>query len=78
MAQIRCGTAADTTTPVTFRDEAYATVGDEPKLDNIVVVGGLSIGAQEGLGLTNGSFTCVSVIDRYYIPPGAGNTVPGS
>jgi len=49
-------------------------VGDDPKLDNIVVVGGLSIGAQEGLVLTNGSFECGEGFNRFYIASGATNT----
>ena len=52
----------------------YARVGAEPKLDNIVVVGGLSIGAEEGLVLTNGSFECGEGFNRFYIAPGATNT----
>jgi hypothetical protein len=61
-------------TPITFKDGLYARVGDEPKLDNIVVVGGLSIGAEEGLVLTNGSFECGEGFNRFYIAPGATNT----
>src|SRR5262245_43277130 len=80
-AQIRC--AADpnptvpgdeVTTPVTFADGKYATVDGGPLLDNIVVVGGLSIGATEGLILTPGSFKCVEGVNRFSIAPGATNT----
>ena len=49
---------AEGTYDVTFVDGVYALVGEAPVLDNIVVEGGLSIGAAEGLGLNNGSFTC--------------------
>ena len=38
-----------------FQDGKYATVDGGPLLDNIIVVGGLSIGQTEGLVLTNGS-----------------------
>ena len=44
--------------PVSFVDARYALVGDSPVLDNIVVQGGLSVGASEGLSLVNGSFRC--------------------
>ncbi len=62
------------TSPVEFRDGAYAAVGVTPLLDNIVVVGGLSIGATEGLILTNGALRCVEGFNRYYIGGGATNT----
>jgi hypothetical protein len=48
-------------TPIVFRDGMYATVNGGPLLDNIVVIGGLSIGMPEGLVLTNGNVTCVPV-----------------
>ena len=54
------GSDISVTTPLVFRDGTYAADagGVGPKLDNIIVVGGLSIGAAEGLKLTNGSVTC--------------------
>ncbi len=50
-------TFADQTIPLTFVDSKYGTAdsGTMVTLDNIVVVGGLSIGKVEGLVLTNGS-----------------------
>jgi hypothetical protein len=67
-AQIRCGTGpAASTSPVVFRDSTYATVNGGPVLDNIVVVGGLSIGQVEGLILTNGSFACTPTPPRFSI-----------
>jgi len=56
-ASIRCGAAAGVF-PVTFADDKYALVGEEPKLRNILVEGGLSIGVGQNLTLTNGSFEC--------------------
>ena len=41
-------------TPLTFCDGVLGS----PAKDNVEVVGGLSIGAAEGLQLTNGTFTC--------------------
>jgi hypothetical protein len=57
-ASIACGDTAGVFA-VTFVDDKYASVGDEPKLDNIVVEGGLSIGGSQGLTLTDGSFECI-------------------
>jgi hypothetical protein len=79
-AQIRCaadpnpGTPGDQVlTPVTFADGKFATVAGGPLLDNIVVVGGLSVGGTEGLILTAGSFNCVEGFNRFTIAPGATN-----
>jgi len=71
-AGIKCG-SEEGSQAVIFRDAAYATVNGGPLLDNLVVVGGLSIGAQEGLRLTNGSFECVTIVNKYRIASGAGN-----
>jgi hypothetical protein len=71
-AGIRCSSTLGIN-GVEFRDGMYATVDGGPILDNIVVVGGLSIGATEGLVLTNGSFDCVAGFNRFYIGPNAGN-----
>lgn len=53
------GPAGDATevVPLTFKDGTYNTVDLGPLLDNIVVVGGLSVGKNEGLTLTNGAVT---------------------
>lgn len=75
-AQIRCATT-EGSTPVEFRDGQYATVEGGPALDNIVVVGGLSIGATEGLTLDNGEFLCETVVTRYYIEAGASGSPCG-
>lgn len=64
---------ADTTLTVSLMDGAYATVDGGPLLDNIVVVGGLSIGAGEGLGLIGGEVTTVSCLPRLYIGGAPGN-----
>jgi hypothetical protein len=56
-AVIRCGDA-EGIFGVTLVDGKYAAAGEEPKLNNIVVEGGLSIGVNEGLTLTHGSFEC--------------------
>lgn len=42
---------------VEFRDGVYATVDLGPLLENIIVIGGLSIGFTDGLALTNGEVT---------------------
>ena len=64
--KIRCkGTEASTA--LTFKDAAYATVDGGPLLENIVVVGGLSIGAAEGLVLTDGRIECVPGFNRFYV-----------
>jgi hypothetical protein len=71
--QIRCVGArpgAPTLTAVEFRDGAYAMVGDDPKLDNILVVGGASIGVSDGLELTDGSFRCSDALDELSIESG--------
>ncbi len=59
-------------TALSFHDGAYNTVSGGPLLDNIVVVGGLSIGATEGLKLTNGSVIVKELTGRYTIPSTAG------
>jgi hypothetical protein len=41
--------------PVTFKDKVYNTVDLGPLLDNIIVIGGLSIGLMDGLVLTDGN-----------------------
>lgn len=71
-AQIRCS-QLEQANAVSFADMEYATVDGGPLLENIVVVGGLSIGAGEGLVLTNGSFECGPTPNRFHIDPAAGN-----
>jgi hypothetical protein len=53
-----CRTEADLNVPLTPIDGRYALVGTMPLLDNIIVVGGRSIGQANGLGLENGLVTC--------------------
>ncbi|MBI4603980.1 MAG: hypothetical protein HY721_18650 [Planctomycetes bacterium] len=72
-AKIKCG-GTEGTAAVSFVDAKYNTVDRGPVLDNLVVVGGLSIGAQEGLKLTNGSFECFGIRNQYSIADGAGNS----
>jgi hypothetical protein len=43
--------------PVVFVDDTYASSEGAPLLDNIVVIGGYSVGAGNGLTLIDGSFT---------------------
>jgi hypothetical protein len=47
--------------PVVFVDDTYAMVDGAPILDNIVVIGGMSVGQDDGLVLTNGSFTIEAI-----------------
>jgi hypothetical protein len=72
-ARIRCGSTPGSSA-INFVDGKYASAAGGPLLDNVVVVGGLSIGQDEGLTLTPGRFECLSVQDRFYIAPGAKNT----
>jgi hypothetical protein len=51
-------TGANQTSPVTFQDGKYRMTDTSPVLDNIFVIGGLSVGKAEGLVLTNGSVVC--------------------
>ena len=67
---------ADTTLTISFADGMYATVDGGPLLDNIVVVGGLSIGAGEGLELIPGEITTVSCLPRLYVGSAANNGDP--
>src|SRR5688572_1322203 len=72
-ARIRCGSTIGSSA-ITFADGEYPAASGGPLLENIVVVGGLSIGEAEGLTLTPGSFECVAIEDRFHIAPGASNT----
>jgi hypothetical protein len=59
--QVKClGPSGDTedNAPLVFRDGQYNTNATSPPLDNIIVIGGLSIGKREGLVLTNGNVRC--------------------
>jgi len=49
------------TSPVGFVDYKYPMVDSAPLLRNIVVIGGMSVGQDEGLILTNGSFTIEAI-----------------
>jgi hypothetical protein len=66
---IECDDAAGVF-PVSLVDQKYAMVGNEPLLDNLLVEGGLSIGATEGLELVDGSFECEIVPDQLCIESG--------
>ena len=59
------------TSPVVFVDNTYAMTDGGPVLDNIVVIGGLSVGQGDGLVLTNGSFTIEAVPNDVVPAPGA-------
>ena len=75
---IRCGSLPEATDLV-FVDNKYATVADGEKLENLVVVGGLSITAAEGLILTNGNFECVEQSTTFFIgTPDGGNPTADS
>jgi hypothetical protein len=67
---------ADTLLTIAFADGLYATVDGGPLLDNIVVVGGLSIGAGEGLELVPGEIATVSCLPRLYVGSAANNNNP--
>ena len=64
--QIECA-GAEASTEIVFQNDLYATVEGGPPLENIVVVGGLSVGVVEGLVLTNGSLECVVGFNRFYV-----------
>ncbi len=74
---LACG-GAEGRTPVAFRDSQYATVEGGPALDNIVVVGGLSVARDEGLGLEDGTFECIPTPARYFIGSAENPTRPFS
>lgn len=59
------------TSPVEFVDYKYPMVDSAPLLRNIVVIGGMSVGQDEGLILTNGSFTIEAVPNDVVPAPGA-------
>ena len=65
-AVIQCG-PDEFEQDIKFVDQKHASVGVSPLLDNVVVVGGLSIGAQEGLILTNGKFRCELFPNKFRI-----------
>ncbi|MCZ6793427.1 MAG: hypothetical protein O7J95_07420, partial [Planctomycetota bacterium] len=69
-ALITCSGADPLPTPVTFVDDTFAAAEGGPALDNVVVVGGLSIGNLEGLNLDDGEFTCAEQLDKLIIESG--------
>lgn len=74
--RVQCGSGPDeTTTELQFADGEFPAAAGGPVLDNVIVVGGLSIGAGEGLGLNNGSVRCVSAPDRFFIQDGGAEGV---
>jgi len=50
--------------PIEFSNGSYATVDGGPLLDNILVIGGLSIGTSDGLELLNGEVSATPPPDR--------------
>ena len=79
--KIQCGDGpAASTTAVNFQDGSYATVDGGPALDNIIVVDGQSVGADDGLGLNSGSFSCTPPPQRMSIRNGGnmGDSLEGS
>ena len=79
--KIQCGDGpAASTTAVNFQDGSYATVDGGPALDNIIVVDGQSVGADDGLGLNSGSFSCTPPPQRMSISNGGniGDSLEGS
>jgi hypothetical protein len=75
-AQIRC-MGVQGQFAVSFADGKYALVGENPVLDNIVVQGGLSVGSNEGLVLTDGSFTCDGEISPPALALGSDSGIEG-
>ena len=69
---IRCGGAA-ASTDINFVDGVYATVAGGPTLDNIVVIGGLSISQTDGLTLTNGGFRCTPAPSKLFVNDNGGS-----
>ncbi len=69
-ARIQCPTsvAGTVTTPIVLVDDKYATVDGGPVLKNLIVSNERSITSAEGLGIRNGSFTCMGEG-----PPPSGN-----
>jgi hypothetical protein len=67
-ATLKCK-SLETTTDIQFQDGLYATVDGGPVLENIVVVGGLSIGKIEGLKLTDGQLECFGIRNQFSIDP---------
>lgn len=76
---VQCGGGpAASTTAIEFRDGAYATVDPGPALDNIIVVGGTSVGGdpngsgdpREGLQFTNGQVRCTPTPPKFFIEDG--------
>jgi hypothetical protein len=75
-ARILCGQTAGTS-PVAFQDTLYASANGGPLQDNVVVVGGLSVGVGEGLTLTDGELGCVASIPNFRINDIGTNTQTG-
>lgn len=61
-----------------FVDNKYASIQNGPVLENLVTVGGLSIAAAEGLGLTAGSITATPRETRFDYRIATGDPVPGA
>jgi hypothetical protein len=57
MVEIRCG-GPDIVTNLVFADGKYSSYEGGPIVDNIIVVGGMSIGAGDGLNLVDGKLSC--------------------
>jgi hypothetical protein len=65
---LQCGSGpAEGSSAISFQDATYSAAEGGPTLDNVIVVGGLSIGATEGLTLDNGEISCTAAPDRFTI-----------
>ena len=56
---------------VNFVDGTFPAAAGGPLLDNVVVVGGLSIGFDEGLVLEDGSLICAEALDKFIVESGS-------
>jgi len=66
---ITCGDGEGTSS-IDFVDGTHASVDGGPALDNIIVVGGLSIGTSDGLVLNSGELRCIPPPDEITVWPG--------
>ena len=73
--QLQCGAdpggVDSVVTQLELVDDTHAAAEGGPALDNVVVVGGLSIGAVEGLNLDSGELSCIPSPDRFLVDPDA-------
>lgn len=65
---LQCGSGpAEGSSPITLNDGTHSAAAGGPTLDNVIVVGGLSIGELEGLTLDHGEISCTAAPDRFTI-----------